>query len=121
MPRVGDVFQGNYLKASDLEGHTVKVTIGGFKMEEIGEEGDKKEKPVLYFHGKKKALVLNVTNANMIADIIGTDELDDWVDHAIEIYPARVDFKGKQVDAIRVRDTRPPPPAAEEGEGAGAF
>ena len=109
--KVGQAFPSKYLSAADLEGHARKVIISHYNIEEIGEEGDKREKPVLYFEGKKKALVLNVTNANMIAEVLGSDELDDWVNKEIELLPARVEFKGKIVDAIRVKDNRVAPPA----------
>ena len=113
--KVGQAFPSKYLTAADLDGRTRKVVIERYEMEEIGEE--KREKPVLYFEGKGKALVLNTTNANLIAEVLDTDEMDDWIGREVSLYPTRVDFRGKRVEAIRVKADAPPPPAEEEPGG----
>jgi hypothetical protein len=56
----------------------------------------------VYFAGKEKGLVLNKTNANMIVEIAGSDETEDWEGVQIVLYSTRVDFQGRRVDAIRV-------------------
>ena len=96
--RTNEAFPGNFLKAADLQGKRVTVTIAKVVLEDIGDE----TKPVLHFVGKEKGLVLNKTNANMIAEITGTDEMDDWAGAAIVLYPTKVDFQGKRVDATRI-------------------
>jgi len=83
-----------------LQGHRITVTIDRVEFEEVG--NDKKEKLVAYFKGKDKGLVVNKTNANMIEEIARTDETDEWPGTKIVLKPARVDFQGKRVDAIRV-------------------
>ena len=45
-----DAFPSKYLKAADLNGQDLDVTIGSLEQEEIGKE--KTEKNVLYFRGK---------------------------------------------------------------------
>ena len=95
---INGAFPSTYLKAADLQGRRVTVAINTVKMEDIG--GD--HKPVVSFAGKDKGLVLNKTNANMIAEIAGTDETDDWKGVRIVLYPTKTDFQGKRVDAIRV-------------------
>jgi hypothetical protein len=95
--KITTAFPSAYLKASDLKGRKCLVTMRSLTIEEIGGE----HKPVLLFDGSDKGLVLNKTNATIIADIYG-DETDDWVGKKITIYPARVEFQGKIVDAIRV-------------------
>jgi hypothetical protein len=95
---ISGAFPSNYLKAADLQGRRVTVTIAGVKMEDIG--GD--HKPVVKFQGKDRGMVLNKTNANMIAEIAGTEETDEWTGVAVVLYPTKVDFQGKRVDAIRI-------------------
>jgi hypothetical protein len=102
------VYSGNYARAADLGGETVRVRIKDVKLEEIGRE--REEKLVLYFTGAMKPLALNVTNSRMIEAVYG-DETDDWKGKVIELYPARVDFQGKTVDAIRVSVPVTPAPA----------
>ena len=93
-------FPSQYLKAADLQGRRVTVTIADVKMEDIG--GD--HKPVLRFQGKDKGMVLNKTNASLIAEIARSDETDEWSGVKIVLYPTKTDFQGKRVDAIRVDD-----------------
>jgi hypothetical protein len=100
--KMSDAFPSNYLRAADLNGSTVAVTIATVKMEDIG--GD--HKPVVYFSGKEKGLVLNKTNGQMIAYQYG-DETDNWTGAQIELYPTMTSFQGKPVEAIRV-NVRPP-------------
>ena len=57
---------------------------------------------VLKFQGETKGLVLNKTNASMIAHDYGR-EIDDWVGKTIECYKDAVPYQGRIVDAIRVR------------------
>ena len=100
---IGNAFPSTYLKAIDLQGRAVQITMHSVTMEEIG--GD--IKPVLFFqdqHGQRKdrGLVLNKTNSNIIAEMYGW-ETDDWVGKPITLYPARVEFQGKLVDAIRIK------------------
>ena len=67
--RISAAFPSKYLKAADLQGKQVTVVMSHVTMETIGDD----ERPVLYFKGKDKGLVLNKTNANTIADAFGDD------------------------------------------------
>jgi hypothetical protein len=95
---LSDVYPSNYLKAADLEGRTIKVTIDDIKLEKVGTD----EKLIAYFKGGKKGLVLNKTNSNNIALVYGMDT-DGWIDAEIQLYPTMVDFQGKSTEAIRVK------------------
>lgn len=111
--KVSNMFPGNYLKASDLNGKQVTVIIENVREEDIGEE----TKPVMHFAGKDRGLVLNRTNANMVAEILGSEETDEWEGHQIVLYPSKTDFKGKRVDCIRVDAPKvkvPPAPPKPE-------
>lgn len=99
---IATAYPSKYLKAGDLQGHTVKVMIDRVVLEEIGQGDDTEHKPCLYFEGKEKGIVLNVTNGNAIAEHYG-DETDDWGGRPLEVYPDKTQFKGKSVDCIRVR------------------
>lgn len=98
--RMSEAFPSNYLKAADLNGHHVKVTIESVSMEKIGED----RKPVLHFVGKDRGLVLNKTNSNRIVEAVGSDETDNWEGWQITLYACKVDYQGQRVDAIRVDD-----------------
>ncbi len=95
-------FPSNYVKASDLNGKPSLLTIRTCVREELGQGNDKEKKPVLYFKEAQKGLVLNKTNANVIADAYGK-MTEDWEGKTVEVYPTRVEFRGNLVDGIRVR------------------
>lgn len=95
---IEEAFPGNYIKAADLKGRDASVTIAAVEFEQVGDGS----KPVVYFRNKDRGLVLNKTNARVIADIYGP-ETDNWISQPITIYPTRTDYQGKMVDAIRIR------------------
>jgi hypothetical protein len=95
---ITSAFPSTFLKAADLQGKRVTVSIDKVVMEDIGGE----HKPVVKFQGKDRGIVLNKTNAQMIAEIAGTDETDDWKGVKVVLYPTKTDFQGKRVDCIRV-------------------
>ena len=96
--KISETFPSKYLKASDLQGREVKVTMQDVEMEKLGDD----MKPILYFKGKDKGLCLNKTNSNTIADAYG-DDTDDWADQPLILFSVMVDFQGKVGPAIRVR------------------
>lgn len=99
--KISSAFPSTYLKASDLQGRRVKVQMSHVNMEDLG--GDLK--PILFFVGKDKGLVLNKTNTNAIVAVYG-DDTDNWHGNTIELYEAQVDFQGRTVAAIRVHVPR---------------
>ena len=100
---VNQAFPSNYLKASDIQGHEVQATIERVEMEEIGQGRDKESKPILYFHGKTKGVVLNKTNATTISSIVGSGETDDWIGTRVCLFVREVEFQGSMVPAIRIK------------------
>lgn len=100
--RIDEQFPSTYLKAADLQGRAVRVNISHVDIEEIS-GGERK--PVLYFQGKDKGLVLNKTNSNNIAAAYGY-ETDSWVGQPVELFEMMVDYQGKSVPAIRIRVPR---------------
>jgi hypothetical protein len=59
-------------------------------------------KPSFASTAQKKALPLNATNWDTIAEICGEDT-DDWPGGRIELYADKARMGGKTVDCIRVR------------------
>lgn len=102
---INTAFPSKFLNAADLQGKKVTVVISHFEIEEMN---DGKKKLVAYFKGKQKGFTINKTNATTISDMFGP-ETNNWIGKAIHLFPARVDFQGKRVDAIRVEFVQPPP------------
>lgn len=101
MASIDTYFKSGFLKVDDLDGKPHKLTI-----KEIGEfspdEGN--PKPTLKFEETEKEFGLNKTNCNILADLIGSRDMDDWVGHRIKLYPTKTEFQGKRVPCIRIND-----------------
>lgn len=104
MPRVDDLYpsKSQWLKSDDVPDEGITVTIDSYEIKDFTNDGKRDRKPVLYFKEDVKALVLIKTNAGTITQIVGSDELDDWIGHKITIVPRQVEFGGKQVWALRI-------------------
>ncbi len=100
MTTISEAFPSNFLKAADLNNRTVKAKIDKVIFEEIGQNKDRK--PVIYFAGVDKGLVLNKTNAEQIGSMHG-QVFEDWTGREIELFSQMVPFNGQNVPAIRVR------------------
>lgn len=119
--KISDAFPSTYLKAADLQGRAVLVTIADCRMEHLDDES----KPMLLFVGKGRGLILNKTNAGILVNALG-DETDAWRGRVVELYPDRVMFAGRMVDAIRLRIPQapaasPPPPMHPAAPAATAW
>jgi hypothetical protein len=98
--KANDVFPSKYLKASDLQGHEPTVTIDRVVMEQLS---DGESKPVMYFQGKKKGLIVNRTNWMAIAFLYG-DESNDWPGRAVTLFSAMVTTpSGKPIEGLRIK------------------
>lgn len=111
--RVSETYGGNTLKAEDLPQSGMRVTIRNVTMKTFQDGDRERDKLILHFEETEKSLVVNVTNANMLVEMFG-DETDDWLAQQIDLIVARVEFNGKRVPAIRVKERpkqRQRPPA----------
>lgn len=98
-----ELFLSKYLKAADLKGKPITVTIERAPAETLkNPEGKEQTKTVLYFKGAKKSLPLNMTNWDACAAICG-DDTEDWPGCRIELFPTTTAMAGKTVDCIRIR------------------
>lgn len=100
-----------------------KSFLGGWSFEDgdqtltiksVGEEemfdrdsGKKKKGLCLHFQEKDLPMVLNVTNATTIAEVVGSDMMKDWVGRKIIVGQSKIKAFGKENYAIRVRSKKP--------------
>lgn len=128
--KLKDVYPSKFLAAADAEDEDLTLTIRDVTIEKFGED----EKPVAWFKelgGKQgKGLVINKTNWQVIAGMLG-DDSDDWIGQKITIAAERVPFQGKMVDSLRVQEQKkrkngtsvnpakmpPPEPVITEDDG----
>jgi hypothetical protein len=111
--KLSEIYPSKYLKAADLQGKEPIAKIREVREEDLGP--DKDRKPVLYFQGTDKGLVLNKTNALTIGDAYG-DDTDEWRDKDVILYSAWVDFQGRSTQAIRVRVPTVEPKSGKRGK-----
>jgi len=98
--KLSQAFPSKYLSAKDLNGENLTLTIAGWEIAKLGDD----KKPVLKFQEIEKRLVLNVTNGNLLEDLLQTDELDEWVGARITLGVEKVQFGNKRVPALRVQE-----------------
>lgn len=109
MPKHHEVFPTRFFTPADLNGKAVTLTIDRAQIETLKNKTGEETKLVLYFRGTKKALPLNRTNWDAVADITGEDNSDKWPGHRIQAYPTTTPFGADVVPCIRIR-------APEQGE-----
>ena len=93
----------NYLKAADLKGRRVDVTISSAEVENIQDV----EKIVLGFEGREKKLILNITNARMISELLNATDTEAWIGKEITLRPDKTNYQGELVDCLRVDSVLP--------------
>lgn len=107
------LFPSKFLKAWDLRGEQITLTIAEVKKNEelVMVGGQKDVKPSLYFEeirrkakdpDDEKRLVLNKTNMRIVKLLHGKNT-KDWIGKKITLYPTETLFGGEYVEAIRVR------------------
>lgn len=118
---VNDAFPSKWLASSDVPADRV-ITIRSVRMDEVG-RGE--HKPVIKFDEYEKEMVLNKTNASMVAKMYG-DDSDGWTGRQMLLTTAWVDFQGESKLALRLRpptrSTRPQPhqePTQQGGDPRG--
>ena len=97
------MFPSDFVKADDLDGRDVTKTIKSVTMDELTMSGGKKKtSPVIRFSDAEKKLVINKTNAKIIAGMYG-NETDNWVGKKITMFPTETTFGAETVPCIRIR------------------
>lgn len=117
MPNISEMRESKFLKKEDI-GRGVLATITGCIKKNVAAEGaDPEQKWCLTFREIDKPLVLNMTNAQLCAQICGSEDTDHWTGKQIVLYvDPNVMYAGKVIGGIRVRKPKPsaaPPPPPE--------
>lgn len=108
------MYPSKYLKAEDCP-RPRTFTIESVVMELVGQTKD--NKPIVYFSGEDKGLVLNKTCATQVAEVAQNDDTDFWVGVVVELYvDNNVFYQGKRTPGIRVRTPRTAPAALQGGQ-----
>ena len=106
--KLDDMYPSKWLRSSDLQGRAVTVTIASVDMEVLKDDhGRDEHKPAISFQGREKRMILNKTNAQMLASALG-DDTDGWIGKPITLFVMKVQGPSGIVDGLRVRVDNPP-------------
>ena len=80
------MFPGRFVKAADLKGKDVTMTIEKVVIDELVGDKGKETKGIVFFVGAKKQFCLNKTNALCLKAMWGR-ETDQWHGKQVTLYP----------------------------------
>lgn len=94
----------NYVKADDLKGRDVRVTIEKVQSEKLSLPGKRaSDCAVIYFAGAGKPLIANTTNLRTLRNMFGK-KVADWHGKKVTLFPTTAKLRGNEVPAIRIRE-----------------
>jgi hypothetical protein len=96
---IDDVFPSKWIDPADLKGKDVTLTIEAVQMEKVGMDS----KPVIYFKGARKGLIINPTRKNSLKAALGSANTDDWIGQEVTLYVGISSFNQKETIMIRER------------------
>ena len=106
-----------WLKASDLQGRAVTVTVNGATVEEIRQQtGQKEARIVVTFAGKSKRLICNKTQALTLADLAKTEVFANWKGLVVTLEPATTRSGQETINIRRTATTASTPSTTKSGE-----
>lgn len=114
------LYDREYVGAWELQGKDVTVTISTVKGGELTAVGGRKsKKPIISFDGKEKKMIVNKTNAKIIAAMYG-NIVEHWVGKRITLFVGmtRDPSTGGDIECLRVRPTAPPEREAKAAQTA---
>lgn len=101
-----DLFQ--YMAGDMIGQSTIVLTIADVTMENMNSgKGGQQTKPCLRFRERSKLMVLNKTNAKMLAGFLGP-ETENWKGARVTIAAPVVDAFGKSARSLRITEVQPP-------------
>ena len=103
--KLEEMFPSRYVRGQDLQGRAIHVTIARIHPEKMRPNPQSPEllKFVLYTAEGTKGVVLSKTLASEIAEILESDESDDWIGKKVTLCPVPMVVAGVKRVAIRAR------------------
>ena len=104
---ISELKKSKFLRKEDC-GAGILVTVESVILANVAKDGAPEEMEwVMHFNETDKPLVLNSTNGQLIAQITGSEDSDDWTGAELVLYhDPTVSFGGKLVGGVRVRAPR---------------
>lgn len=104
MPNIDKMVTSKYLKIADVPDPVI-VTIMGVKQVNVAQNDAEPEmKWAIKFQEFDKPMVLNTTNLQVAAKVLGSKDTDDWKGQEIILFTdPNVSFGGQVVGGLRFR------------------
>jgi len=106
MPDIRALYEKDFLGQWDCCDGDLTLTIAGIEQTEVAQPKTNKKvkKVVMTFKETEKKMVLNATNRDIIAKMLGTYDYTKWPGHKVTLYKdAGVRFAKETVGGLRVR------------------
>lgn len=97
-----------FLTKADV-GTGILGTIAGLEQHDVSGLGEPPDVrwAIRFEEEHLKPFILNSSNGKLLAQIFGSEETDDWVGKKIVLFEdPSIEFKGKRVGGIRIRQPR---------------
>lgn len=115
------ILESEYLAGSDLDDGNGNFKPVILTVKRAGNEsildtrtGQKESALLVHFEETQKPMILNVTNAKVIAKLAKSEYIEEWRGLKIEVGTQKVKAFGEQWDALRVKAKLPAPPKPVE-------
>ena len=104
---IGKYRNSRWLKKEDVDAfsaETRRTVVESIKEELVGDD----LKPVVYFKGIEKGWPINMTGLEVLADLTGSQDTEDFGGANVELYvDPEVRYAGKRVGGIKLRPIVP--------------
>ena len=111
----GDAYPPRFFSAAAFGDKPRVFTIESVRRETFENDGNKSDKPVMYFKGERSGFVLGPTKWDQVAEALAEEDSDSWPDSKIELYPDTTFFGGRKVATISARKPGSRPKAKKPG------
>lgn len=102
--KTSELRRSRFLKKEDVD-PPIDVTITAVKQDNVAMQDDAPDmRYVMFFKELEKGLVLNVDNGELLTDITGSDDSENWIGHQVQLWSdPSVKYGGKRVGGVRIR------------------
>ena len=117
--KIGEMKSSKFLKKEDFGTQGKNVTIERLDQEDVSMQDQPADmKFVLFFQGFEKGMVLNWTNTQLVAQVTGSEETEDWKGRQLNVYEdPTIAYAGKLIGGLRVRHPLNPVQSENPADG----
>jgi len=103
--QLNEIFPKRYASAEELQGKEVTLTIARVVPEKmrVGPKAPEVQKFVVYFREARKGVVMGKSLAYQLAEVLGSEETNDWPGKVVTLAPVQMDVAGRKVLTFQAR------------------